>query len=340
MFVDEVTVKVSGGRGGDGCVAFLRERFRPHGGPAGGDGGDGGEVVFEARLDVNTLFDLTKRRVIKAENGRPGEGKNCSGKKGHDVIVRVPVGTIIRLHGSKNVMADLTGEGQTFSAAAGGKGGRGNQHFATATNQSPRHAENGERGEERELDIELKLIADVGLVGAPNAGKSTLLRRISSARPKVGSYPFTTTEPVLGIVDSGDYTQLVFADIPGLIEGAHRGAGLGDEFLRHIERTAFLLQMVDLVPADGSDPAEQLRMLRGELKAYSPELAERPRLVVGNKIDLLGAREALDKLRSDTGEEVVGISAQTGEGVPRLIGRLFGMLRDREARSVIKSARA
>jgi GTP-binding protein len=340
MFVDEVTVKVCGGRGGDGCVAFLRERFRPHGGPAGGDGGNGGSVVFEARLDVNTLYDLTKRRIIKAENGRPGEGKNCSGKKGRDVVVRVPVGTVIRLHGSKSVMADLTEELQRFSAAAGGRGGRGNQHFATATNQSPRHAESGERGEERELDIELKLIADVGLVGAPNAGKSTLLRRISSARPKVGSYPFTTTEPVLGIVDSGDYTQLVFADIPGLIEGAHRGIGLGDEFLRHIERTAFLLQMVDLVPPDGSDPAAQLRMLRSELKAYSSELAERPSLVVGNKLDLDGAREALDRLRRDTGEEVVGISAQKGEGVPQLIGRLFGMLRDREARSVIKGARA
>ena len=340
MFVDEVTVTVRGGHGGNGCVAFLREKYRPKGGPAGGDGGNGGSVVLEAREEVDTLFALTRRRIIAAERGRHGEGKNCSGRKGKDEIVPVPVGTIVRRSGESGVLADLAKPGASFVVAEGGRGGRGNQHFATPSNQAPRHAEDGTDGSELTVDLELKLLADVGLVGAPNAGKSTLLRRISAARPKVGAYPFTTLEPCVGVVDSGDWRQLVFADIPGLIEGAHHGAGLGDEFLRHIERTSFLLEMVDLVPWDGSDPAETLAMLRRELAEYSAELSRRPGLVVGSKLDLPGAAEALERLRSETGAEVLGISALDGEGVPELIGRLFETLRGRETHDAARGGGA
>jgi len=331
MFVDEVTIRICGGRGGDGCVAFLREKYRPKGGPAGGDGGDGGSVALEARSDVDTLFDLARQRNVVAERGRHGRGKNRSGRKGEDFVLRVPVGTLVRPAGSERVLADLTEPGQRFVVARGGKGGRGNQHFATAANQAPRYAEDGKEGEQLEVDLELKLIADVGLVGAPNAGKSTLLGRVSAARPKVGSYPFTTLQPCVGVVDSGDFRQLVFADIPGLIEGAHEGAGLGDEFLRHIERTSFLLYLIDLVPADGSAPAETLEMLRREISEYSAELGGRPNLVVGNKLDMPGAEEALASLRGAVDGEVPGISALGGTGVRELVGRLFDLLRDRDA---------
>ena len=249
------------------------------------------------------------------------------------MVIQLPVGTIVRRSPGGERLVDLAEAGQRFVVAAGGRGGRGNQHFASSTNQAPRYAEEGADGEDLEIDLELKLIADVGLVGAPNAGKSTLLGRVSAARPKVAPYPFTTLKPYVGVVDSGDYRQFVLADIPGLIEGAHEGAGLGDEFLRHIERTSFLLEMVDLVPPDGSDPAETLSMLRKELDEYSRELSARPGLVVGNKLDMPGGPEALAKLGDAIGEEVLGISALTGEGVPHLVGRLFETLRGQEAQS-------
>ncbi len=330
MFVDEISLEIRAGRGGDGCIAFLREKFRPKGGPAGGDGGKGGSVIFEARSDVDTLVGLMHRRVIAAPGGRPGMGKNKSGKKGDDVIVQVPVGTIIRNAATGDLLMDMCDEGATCELARGGRGGKGNQHYATSTRQAPRIAQDGKDGEEIAIDLELKLIADVGLVGAPNAGKSTLVRRISAAKPKVADYPFTTLEPCLGIVDSGDYRQLVVADIPGLIEGAHAGVGLGDDFLRHIERTAFLLELVDLVPIDGSNPAETVLMLRKELEQYSEELARRPRVVVGSKLDMPGSAEALEALRDELGEEVIGISSLTGEGLKPLVGRLFQELRGPE----------
>jgi GTP-binding protein len=238
------------------------------------------------------------------------------------VIVRVPLGTIVK-DAEGAILCDLTAPGQRFIAAKGGKGGRGNQHFATPTRQTPRIAEKGEAGEERRLHLELKLIADAGLIGLPNAGKSTILSRISSARPKIAPYPFTTKEPQLGIVDGGDYRQVVVADLPGLIEGAHAGAGLGDEFLRHVERTSFLLHVVDAAPLDDSDPVANFHLIENELKQYSEALHSRPRLVIANKMDITGAEENLERLRTELGREVIPISAATGDGMKEFIARLF-----------------
>ncbi|MCW8133297.1 MAG: GTPase ObgE [Planctomycetota bacterium] len=323
MFIDEVTIHVKAGRGGDGCVAFLREKFRPWGGPAGGDGGKGGDVVFEVSTDVDTLLHLYRRKVLKAKNGAPGANKNCSGRMGQSTLVKVPAGTIVKDADTGEVLADLTTLGQTFIAAAGGKGGRGNQHFASSTHQTPREFEFGEEGVERDLHLELKLIADVGLIGLPNAGKSTLISRISAARPKIAPYPFTTKAPNLGIVSTGDFREIVVADLPGLIEGAHAGAGLGHEFLRHVERTSFLVHVVDAVPPDGADPAQNFRLIERELALFSEVLAARPRMVVANKADLTGAAENIERMRKELGCEVVAISAATGEGLKRFLEELF-----------------
>jgi GTP-binding protein len=321
MFVDDVNVLVRGGKGGDGCVAFLREKFRPWGGPAGGDGGRGGSVVFEVCTNVDTLLDLYRRKKLVAENGQPGRNRNCSGRSGKDLIIRVPAGTLVSDSTTGELLCDLVEAGQRF-VVTGGRGGRGNQHFATATHQTPQEFEFGDEGEERQLHLELKLIADAGLVGLPNAGKSTLLSRISSAHPKIASYPFTTKEPHLGIIDAGDFRQIVVADLPGLIEGAHGGAGLGDEFLRHIERTSFLVHVVDALPLDGSDPLENYELIENELKLYSKVLAQRPRLVVANKIDLTGAEENARRLREALSCDVVSISAATGKGLKPFLGKL------------------
>lgn len=323
MFIDEADIHVKAGKGGDGCTAFLREKFRPWGGPAGGDGGRGGSIIFRADPHTDTLLGLYRLRRIVAEVGQPGSNKNCSGKSGKDTIVKVPLGTLVKDKPTAELLCDLTEAGQEFVVARGGKGGRGNQHFATSTHQTPLEHETGTEGEERDLHLELKLIADVGLIGLPNAGKSTLLSRISSAHPKIAPYPFTTKEPQLGIVDSGQYRQVVVADLPGLIEGAHAGAGLGDEFLRHVERTSLLVHLVDAAPLDGSDPLANFRLIENELKLYSPVLAERPRLIVASKLDLPGADENLERLRKELDCEVLSLSAATNQGIKEFIQRLI-----------------
>ena len=322
MFIDETTIHVKGGDGGNGAVAFLRLKFMPWGGPAGGDGGKGGDVVFKATDNVDTLLPLYRRRRIAAQGGQGGSGKNCSGRGGKDTIIQVPRGTLVKDDDDK-VLCDLVAGGQEYIAARGGKGGRGNQHFATSTHQTPRHSEPGEKGEERTLHLELKLIADAGLIGLPNAGKSTLISMISAARPKIAPYPFTTKQPYLGIVDGGDFRQAVVADLPGLIEGAHAGKGLGDEFLRHVERTSLLVHIIDAMPPDGKDPLDNFHLIENELKQYSKALYERPRLIVANKMDVTGARENAAHIRKELNREVLEISAATGEGIKELIGRLL-----------------
>ena len=322
MFIDETTLHVKGGDGGNGAVAFLRLKFMPWGGPAGGDGGKGGDVVFKATNNVDTLLPLYRKRRIGAQNGQGGSNKNCSGRAGKDILIEVPRGTLVKDEDG-NLLCDMVEAGQLFMAAKGGKGGRGNQHFATSTHQTPRTAELGEKGTERTLHLELKLIADAGLIGLPNAGKSTLLSVISAARPKIAPYPFTTKQPNLGIVDSGDFRQVVVADLPGLIEGAHEGAGLGDEFLRHVERTAFLVHLIDAAPPDGKDPIENFHLIENELKQYSKALYERPRLVVANKMDVPGARENAARMREELHCDVIEISAATGDGVKAFVSRLL-----------------
>jgi len=324
MFIDDADIYIKAGNGGNGCVSFRREKFVPRGGPDGGDGGRGGSVHVVADGQIHTLLDMTHRARYIADNGRPGSGKKRYGKSGRDVDIRVPVGTIVRDRDRGNVLRDMVEPGQRICVARGGKGGRGNRRFATSTNQAPHYAEEGEQGQERRLHLELKLIADVGLVGLPNAGKSTLLARMSSAHPKIADYPFTTRRPQLGIVAGPDYARLVMADIPGLIEGAHDGVGLGDEFLKHIERTRLILHIVETTPPDGAPtPADAYRIIRGELAAYSADLAERPEIIVANKMDLTDAEEGLQQLRECADKDVYGISAVTGAGIEVLRNRMF-----------------
>lgn len=322
MFIDEATVYVRAGAGGRGCVSFRREKFVPRGGPDGGDGGKGGDIVFRADPAVDTLLDFTYRRQLVAKNGRPGRGKNRTGASADDLLVPVPVGTLIYDADTGLLLRDLDQPGQHVTVGQGGRGGRGNKHFATSTNRVPRECEEGEPGQERTLRLELKLLADVGLVGLPNAGKSTLISRISRARPKVADYPFTTREPCLGIVEVGDWRRIVVADIPGLIEGAHQGHGLGIEFLRHIERTRVLLHILDAAGVDGRAPLDAYHTLREELTLYGHKLPQRPHLVAANKIDLPEARAALDELRAAIDVPLFPISAVTGEGIPALLAAL------------------
>lgn len=323
MFVDRVRIYVRAGSGGSGCVSFRREKYVPAGGPDGGDGGDGGNVILSVSPRLHTLMDLRRRKHYKAGSGRPGRGKNQHGKNGNDVVIEVPPGTVVCDSSSGEIIADLVSPGQTVVVAAGGKGGKGNARFATATRQTPRFAQPGREGEERWIDLELKLLADVGFVGLPNAGKSTLLSRISAARPKIADYPFTTTRPHLGVVDLGGGRSFVAADIPGLIEGAHAGLGLGHEFLRHIERTKVLVHVVDMAGIEeGHDPVRDFRIVTGEMKLYNPELAARPTIIAGNKMDLPEAEEHYEKARSvlcKLGHEVYPISAVTGKGVKELL---------------------
>jgi GTP-binding protein len=322
MFIDRVKIKIRGGRGGNGVMAFRREKFVPRGGPSGGDGGRGGDVWVEADESLNTLLHLRYNPEHAAGRGMHGEGSNRSGREGEDVVVRVPVGTEIYDAETGELSCDLAEDGQRWLAARGGRGGFGNAHFATSTNRAPRYHQEGSAGEERELQMELKLLADVGLIGYPNAGKSTLISTISAAKPKIADYPFTTLEPHLGVVDLGDFRTFVIADIPGLIEGAHGGAGLGDRFLRHVERTKLLLHLVDVSSLSARDPASDYEIINRELRAYDPRLAERPQIVVATKLDALDEPERLEALRGRVeadGNELVEISSATNRGVRELV---------------------
>jgi GTP-binding protein len=322
MFIDETAITVKGGDGGHGCVAFLRESYRPKGGPSGGDGGRGGDVIIRADEALDTLG----RPLWEAPSGAHGMGKNMTGKSGADLVLRVPPGTLIYDADRGNLLADLDRHGAEIVIARGGKGGLGNQNFATASRQSPRIATPGQPGERRNLRLELKLLADIGLVGRPNAGKSSLLSRISRARPKIADYPFTTLNPILGIVELSDHRRFVVADIPGLIEGAHEGVGLGDAFLKHIERTGLLVHLIDGFPMSGPSPSEAYHQIRKELAGYSPALAAKPEIVVVNKTDLPGAEENADALAAELGVPVLRVSAVTGEGIPALCERLWSAL--------------
>ncbi|HVP11821.1 MAG TPA: GTPase ObgE [Phycisphaerae bacterium] len=334
LFIDQAEICVRSGHGGDGCVSFRREKRVPKGGPDGGDGGDGGSVYLEVDPQLSTLFDFTGHHHWTARNGQPGMGANCSGKHGKDQIVLVPPGTLVFDRDTGAMLKDMTDAGMRICVARGGKGGKGNARFATPTHQTPREFEPGEEGQERWLRLELKLIADVGIVGLPNAGKSTLLSRISRARPKIADYPFTTLTPNLGIVALSGFRRFVVADIPGLIEGAHEGAGLGDTFLRHIERTRILLHLVDLFPFQGQlDPASAYKTIRRELEKYSAVLASKPELIVANKLDLAGRDPPeLAELAGVLNAEVMGISAVSGVGLEAVINRLWRMLEEQKAK--------
>ena len=328
-FVDEVDIVVTAGDGGNGCMSFRRERYIPRGGPNGGDGGNGGSVHLVTDDSFNTLQHLAGHHHWRAQRGIHGKGKDCHGKKGEDVFVRVPPGTIVYDADHNLRIKDLAEIGQSVCVAIGGKGGRGNARFKTATHQAPREFEYGEPGEQKTLHLELKLIADAGLVGLPNAGKSTLLSRLSAARPKIADYPFTTLTPFLGIVEASGYRRFVLADIPGLIEGAHAGAGLGDEFLRHVERTRVLVHVVDVCPTD-RDCVEDYRTIRRELEQYSELLAQKDELVVANKMDLTGSEEGIARLREELGIDVVAISGVTGRGLDVLTERIWQELHPEE----------
>lgn len=330
MFLDRVKIHVKAGDGGNGVTAFRREKFVPRGGPSGGDGGVGGSVFIEADEGLNTLLHLRYNPEHKAERGRHGEGSNRFGKDGENITVRVPVGTQVFDADSGDLLFDFVEAGQNYLVAKGGKGGWGNAHFATPTKQAPKYHYDGRPGEEHTLQLELKLIADVGLVGFPNAGKSTLISVISAAKPKIADYPFTTLEPNLGVVDMGDFKTFVVADIPGLIEGASNGAGLGDRFLRHVERTKLILHLVDVSSVSGRDPVEDYEIINRELAAYDADLAKRPQIVVATKIDALDEQERLDSLEARAKKDrrpFFAISAVANKGVSELVNEVALRLR-------------
>jgi GTP-binding protein len=321
MLIDTATIEVRGGKGGDGCVSFRREKYVPRGGPNGGDGGHGGSVVIEAARGLSSLMDFRYKRHYRAESGRKGSGSNKRGRDGQDVVLLVPPGTVIKDHETGDVLADLDEDGASVVVARGGRGGRGNARFATPVEQAPRNAEEGKPGKELTIDLELKLLADVGLVGLPNAGKSTLLSHVSAARPKTGDFPFTTLSPVLGIVGHGSVDSFVMADLPGLIEGAHEGKGLGHRFLRHVERTRVLVILLD---ASSESLDDDYRTLLAELSSYGQGLAEKPRLVALNKMDLFPAGTVPDARFG--GEDVYRVSGLTGQGLSELTRALSAML--------------
>lgn len=331
MFIDRVKIKIKAGDGGNGVTAFRREKFVPRGGPSGGDGGRGGDVWLEADDSINTLLHLRYNPEHKAGRGRHGEGSNRFGVSGEDITVKVPVGTEVFDVETEQLLFDFTESGQKFLAAKGGRGGFGNAHFATSTNRAPRYHQEGGIGDELELQLELKLIADVGLVGFPNAGKSTLISVISAAKPKIADYPFTTLEPNLGVVDLGEYKTFVVADIPGLIEGASEGAGLGDRFLRHVERTKLILHLVDVSSISGRDAVEDYEIINRELANYNQDLATRPQIVVATKIDALDEPERLENLRERAladGKEFFEISAVTNQGTKELVSAVARKLEE------------
>jgi GTPase len=324
-FVDEVEIEVKGGDGGRPCIAFLREKYRPNGGPAGGDGGNGGSVILRADAGLTTLLDFQFQKRIEARRGEHGRGKSQHGKRGEDAILRVPAGTVVFDVATGERVADLAAPGDEAAVARGGLGGRGNARFATPTNQAPRTTIPETPGELRRLRLELRLLADVGIVGLPNAGKSTLVRAISAARPKVADYPFTTLVPHLGVVRCDEERSFVIADVPGLIPGAHRGEGLGDRFLRHLLRTRLLVHLVDLSARSGTDPLDDVVAIERELELFDPSLAERPRIVVGNKTDLAESRANLPRVERalrERGDVFLAISAASGDGVEVLVHEL------------------
>ena len=321
MFIDEVRILVKAGDGGNGCMAFRREKFVPRGGPSGGDGGRGGDVYLVATLHQNTLLHFRFNPEHKAERGRHGEGSNRTGHEGKSIDVLTPVGTVVYDAETGQKLHDFTTPGERFLAARGGRGGRGNARFATSTHQAPTEHEPGHQGQERRLRLELKLLADVGLVGFPNAGKSTLISRLSAAHPKIAAYPFTTLEPQLGVVQLDDFRSFVIADIPGLIEGAHLGQGLGIQFLRHVERTRLLAHLVDVSESSGREPVHDFEIIMQELAAFSEDLAAKPMLVVATKIDVAQDPARLESLRSlaeERGLPFFAISSVTGEGLEQL----------------------
>jgi GTP-binding protein len=339
MFVDEVIIRVKAGDGGNGCMAFRREKFVPKGGPSGGDGGRGGDVVLIANQHYNTLLHFRFNPEHKAQRGRHGEGSNRTGRHGMSVELPVPVGTVAWDADTGEMLHDFTAHGDTFTVARGGRGGRGNQHFATSTNQAPTHHEPGRPGQERRVRLELKLLADVGLVGFPNVGKSTLISRISAARPKIADYPFTTLEPNLGVVQTGDQRTFVVADIPGLIEGAHLGHGLGIQFLRHIERTRLLLHLVDVSGASGRDPGHDFDVILDELASFSDELPKKPMFVVATKMDAAQDPNLVRKVQRRAkkhGMPFLKISAVTGKGIEELLQAVAAAVLDSRNRRAVE----
>jgi GTP-binding protein len=339
VFLDEVDIFVKAGNGGDGCMSFRREKYIPKGGPDGGNGGDGGSIIFEGNPQKTTLINFKHRRHFRAEDGHHGQGKNKFGRCGEDLVIPVPLGTVIRDAQTGEILADITEAGHRILLFAGGRGGLGNNHFKSSTNRAPRQFTRGKTTEEKRLKLELKLLADVGIIGLPNAGKSTLLSHISHARPKIADYPFTTLEPMLGMVHVGEYQSFVAADIPGLIEGAHKGSGLGDKFLRHIERTKVLIHLIDVSDSthetaskkpDRSTPDAyaNLKTINRELKEYSPALADKPQIVALNKIDAAADLKSVEKLKKKIEKKypVFLISAATGKGLKELLEEAAGLI--------------
>ena len=329
MFIDRARIFVQSGKGGDGMSSFRHEKFVPKGGPNGGDGGQGGNVVLVADRNVNTLVDFRFRRLFKAKPGGKGEGSNKYGRNADDLLITVPLGTIVKDEESGQVMADLSRDGQQAIVAKGGRGGRGNWHFRTSANRTPTFAERGEPGEERWLRLELKVLADVGLLGYPSVGKSSILRKVSAAQPEVAAYHFTTLNPILGVVDLPDHRSFVMADIPGIIEGASEGAGLGHDFLRHIDRCRLLVHVVDVSGSEGRDPVADFDAINAELSQYSPDLAKRPQIVAANKVDIMADPENLERLRAHVeakGFPLLEISAAAHQGTRELVSRVAEML--------------
>jgi GTP-binding protein len=328
MFYDYTKIYVKGGDGGKGMISFRREKYVPEGGPSGGDGGKGGSVILEAEEGLRTLVDFRFQRHFKAERGENGKAKNMHGANGADLLIKVPVGTVVRLADTKEVIADLTSDGEQFIVARGGRGGKGNARFVSSVNRAPRIAENGDLGEEKWLELELKLLADVGLIGFPNVGKSTIISHVSAAKPKIANYHFTTIDPNLGVVSLEAEKSFVLVDIPGLVEGASEGIGLGHRFLRHVERTRLLLHVLDIAGSEGRDPLQDFTVINEELEKYNPYLKTRPQIIVANKMDLTGAEENLVRLKKELGTkyEIYPVSAVTGKGLKELMFRTGELL--------------
>lgn len=326
MFIDEVIIELNAGRGGNGCMAFRREKYVEMGGPFGGNGGHGGNIIFEVDEGLNTLIDLRMKKIYKAKQGEHGEGKGCNGKNAEDLIIKVPLGTVITDTDTNLIIGDLTKKGDRVIAANGGRGGRGNMAFATRANPAPAFCENGEPGEEKKVKVELKLLADVGLVGMPSVGKSTFISKISAAKPKIAAYHFTTLSPNLGVVKTKDNRSFVVADLPGLIEGASLGEGLGDRFLKHIERTRVIAHIIDMSAFEGRNPIEDYKIINKELESFNKKIMDKPQIIIANKMDMETSLENLEKFKSEINLPIYPISAVTGEGIDEVLIKLADML--------------